>query len=140
VGTRWRRNKASKGYVAARRQISLVKAIKWGMYELVFSMCQKGGAPLLERWRILERAAYLLRGGAPLLHIWLTLGMILACRRGGSPYLTTWLTSPHTWCALLLLAFAFCAIYSSILSHCELVGVWGLLHVVLYYCNTFHLE
>jgi hypothetical protein len=133
--------------VATSRRLPLVKAIKWGMCELVFSMCQKGGAPLLERWRILERAAYLLRGGAPLLPHCLTLGIVWACGRGGSPYLTTWLPSPHTWCALLYtwcallpLAFSFCAIYSSILSHCELVGVWGLLLVVVYYCNTFHLE
>jgi hypothetical protein len=85
VGTCWRQNKASKGYVAARRQLPLVKAIKWGIDELVFSMCQKGGVPLLERCRILERAAYLLRGGAPLLPHYLTLGVVWACGIGGSP-------------------------------------------------------
>jgi len=67
VLTCWRQNKASKGYVAARRRLPLVKDIKWGMCELDFGMCSKGGAPLLERWCILERAAYLLRGGTPLL-------------------------------------------------------------------------
>ena len=29
-------------------------------------MCSKGSVPLLERWCILKRAAYLLRGGTPL--------------------------------------------------------------------------
>ena len=78
-------NKASKGYVASRGRLPLVKAIKWGMCELDFGICSKGGAPLFERWGILERAAYLLRGGAPLLPHYLTLGIVWACGRGGSP-------------------------------------------------------
>jgi len=65
VGTCWRRNKASKGYVAARRGLPLVKAIKWGMCELDLGMCQKGGAPLLRGGAFPHGAAHLLRGGAP---------------------------------------------------------------------------
>ena len=49
----------------------------------------------------------------------------------GSPLLTLGVPSFYTWCALLPLAFASCAIYTSILSHCELVGVCGLLLVVV---------
>jgi hypothetical protein len=56
--TCWRQNKASKGYVASRGRLSLVKALKWGICELVLNMCILGSAPLLERWRTLEMAAH----------------------------------------------------------------------------------
>jgi hypothetical protein len=59
-------NRTPKSYVAARRGLSLVKAIKWGIYAIDSSMCQKGGVPLLRGRTFLERAAHLLRGGTPL--------------------------------------------------------------------------
>jgi hypothetical protein len=58
--------------------------------KLHMSICSKGSVPLLERWRILERVAYLLRGGTLLLHDCFTSGELWSVGRGGSPF-------PHTW-------------------------------------------
>jgi hypothetical protein len=102
VLTCWRQNKASKGYVVSRGRLSLVKALKWGICELVLNMCISGSAPLLERWRILEMAAHFVERWRALVTSNLCVGMWKGYGRGGSPLPHTWQLTLDNWCALLL--------------------------------------
>ena len=90
VLTCWRQNKASKGYVASRGRLSLVKALKWGICELVLNMCILGSAPLLERWRILEMAAHYVERWRTLVASNICVGIWIGYGRCGR-------SSSHTW-------------------------------------------
>jgi hypothetical protein len=59
-------NKASKVKVAVMRDKYDSLGIDWVSCKQVMNMCPKGSAPLLERWRILEWAAYPLEKWRPL--------------------------------------------------------------------------
>ena len=125
VLTCWRQNKASKGYVASRGRLSLVKALKWGICELVLNMCILGSAPLLERWRTLEMAAHNIeRWRALMLQIFdwtcvLDMGEVAASHPTlGSSLLTIGAPSSSTWCALLIGNSTQTCINKSALSHC----------------------
>jgi hypothetical protein len=102
VGTCWRQNKSPKVKVAVKgNKLDLIEDWLVMCYQDM-SMCSKGSAPLLVRWRILERAAYLLRGGTPLPHLCSTSGKLWSVGRGGSLFPHTWQPFTYTWCALPL--------------------------------------
>jgi len=103
------------------------------------------GAPFFWRGGALqEEAAYLLRGGAPLtlwlFHLlidwerWQPLIPHLALLHSPSGVPPSPNGAPSSFSIFPSW------LYIEVFNHCKRVGVWGLMLVVVYFCNTFILE
>ena len=120
---------------------------KVGMILFDFEACAKKElCPLLRGGAFPYGATNILRGGTPTLSHFSHLSSIGVV--GHLAALTLHLAASFLHLAALSCPLAALSslgdfhlwLFIKVLSHCNLVGVWGLLLVVVYYCNTFHLE